>query len=104
MKERKKTLIATGSKPVNVFCNEGFYPANSSVWDTQYPAVGFCYDIASKNSLAGSSLSEKSNKLPLLYPEEEKDRRLKRCERYLARLKGNPEMKPISGREVSGQR
>ena len=106
-REKKKLLAAIGSKPAHILCNESYFSANSSVWDEEYPNSAFCYDTTdnSPKSLGVENKKIKEDKL-YLYPEEEKDRRLKACERFLISLKDAPEsalIEPVS-KSASGQR
>ena len=108
-REKKALLAAIGSKPAYILCHGDYFPANSNVWEQEYP-TGFCYDTTDSSPKKGFSLPAQKIKENRLYSEEEKDRRLKKCQQYLAKLnqKANfmPELKAefMSGQAVSGQR
>ena len=75
--KQRETLIARGVKPINIQCNTGFFPANSSVWNPHI--TGGCYDTTT----TGKSIFGYVGK-DLIYPEETKDKLLESC---LANLK-----------------
>ena len=53
---KKKELIAQGIPSKYIECLESSYPANSSIWWTDYPAKGFCYDRRKPFSTSPKSL------------------------------------------------
>ena len=81
---KRNELLAQGTKPENIICNETLWPTNC-VWQAKYPTEGYCFDVNRPVSLGRAIQCS-----PVIPGVDEKQTKLDQCKQHLTQLQVPP--------------